>query len=287
METPSIYRIDESVGSARKLVLVKGFLTHDDTTAEDHRNWSEGLREAGWRGEIWVYRWDSSCAGKLFEDVVLTAAVGGGAGFAASRAVSFAAKRLLPRLALRAGLVSVAGPPLWAWTAFDVGATIVGVTKGSWYGVRKHWGVIRDRSERIGRERLLSDIKNAGIEEVTLVGHSLGARMIDSALQFDRASGVTIEDVIYFGAALGEKDDQVWEDVAGAVKGKIVNVYNTKDKALRDWYQRLEKEVALGMREMKAAINRCADEFFGDEDDSHSHYWKHIRSTISRDLWST
>lgn len=284
MDEPHIDRLEQAAGGSGTLVLVLGYLGRDEESAEDNLAWVEGLREAGWDGEIWVYRWDSSFAGKLILDALGPTVAGAAAGYGASVVAKSVMKAVLPRIGL--GVLSV---PLRIFTGIRVAMVAAGSGTGASHGVLKHWRVVRDRAEKIGRENLLSDIAAAGLDSVTLVGHSLGARMIDSALRSESDSGVSVDDVVYFGAALDRENEEAWRHATSAVGGLLVNVYHTKDRTLRALYERVEDEAATGLGEVKAAIdnllNVCADSFFASTDDSHSHYRKHIRSTIRQALW--
>jgi hypothetical protein len=72
----------------------------------------------------------------------------------------------------------------------------------------------------------------------TLLGHSLGARVIHFALK-DLAPYVRVDNVYLLGGAVGgsSKDDACWKTAASAVKDKIYNCYSGEDEVLRFLYQ--------------------------------------------------
>jgi hypothetical protein len=74
----------------------------------------------------------------------------------------------------------------------------------------------------------------------TLIGHSLGARVIHFALKdLAQQPRKHIENAYLLGGAVGggAKDDACWEAAVGAVKGKIFNCYSGNDEVLRRLYQ--------------------------------------------------
>jgi pimeloyl-ACP methyl ester carboxylesterase len=75
-------------------------------------------------------------------------------------------------------------------------------------------------------------------ESFTLVGHSLGGRVIYYALQaLATRRDIKIHDVILLGAAVGRKDDAGWRTAQTAITGKIYNCYSSNDGVLRYLYQ--------------------------------------------------
>ncbi|KAH1097177.1 hypothetical protein J1N35_014098 [Gossypium stocksii] len=98
------------------------------------------------------------------------------------------------------------------------------------------WAVAVDRSDKAGK--LLAELLISGLQghrPVTLVGFSLGARVILKCLQClaetqgDNAG--LVERVILLGAPIPIKDEK-WEDARKMVAGRFVNVYHTNDWTL-------------------------------------------------------
>ncbi|XP_004500958.1 uncharacterized protein [Cicer arietinum] len=98
------------------------------------------------------------------------------------------------------------------------------------------WAVAVDRSEKAGK--VLAEVLLKGLQgnrPVTLVGFSLGARVIFKCLQClaeskgDNAG--LVERVVLLGAPISIKDEN-WEVARKMVAGRFVNVYSTNDWTL-------------------------------------------------------
>nr|KJB29622.1 hypothetical protein B456_005G110800 [Gossypium raimondii] len=98
------------------------------------------------------------------------------------------------------------------------------------------WAIAVDRSDKAGK--LLAELLISGLQghrPVTLVGFSLGARVILKCLQClaetqgDNAG--LVERVVLLGAPIPIKDEK-WEDARKMVAGRFVNVYHTNDWTL-------------------------------------------------------
>ncbi|MQL98697.1 hypothetical protein Taro_031415 [Colocasia esculenta] len=95
-----------------------------------------------------------------------------------------------------------------------------------------NWTIAIDRSDKAGE--LLADVLLKGLQgnrPVTLVGFSLGARLIFKCLQYLAETGDNeglIERVVLLGAPISLKDEP-WESVRRMVAGRFVNVYSTND----------------------------------------------------------
>ncbi|KAJ0041184.1 hypothetical protein Pint_28403 [Pistacia integerrima] len=88
------------------------------------------------------------------------------------------------------------------------------------------------RSDKAGR--LLAEVLLKGLQgnrPVTLIGYSLGARVIFKCLEYlaetERNAGI-VERVVLLGAPISIKD-QNWEAVRKMVAGRFVNAYSTND----------------------------------------------------------
>ncbi|XVE69792.1 hypothetical protein DITRI_Ditri10aG0019700 [Diplodiscus trichospermus] len=98
------------------------------------------------------------------------------------------------------------------------------------------WAIAVDRSDKAGK--LLAEVLLKGLHgnrPVTLVGFSLGARVIFKCLQcLAEANGDNagiVERVVLLGAAVSINDEK-WEDARKMVAGRFVNVYSTSDWTL-------------------------------------------------------
>ncbi|XP_022773601.1 transmembrane and coiled-coil domain-containing protein 4-like [Durio zibethinus] len=98
------------------------------------------------------------------------------------------------------------------------------------------WAIAADRSDKAGK--LLAEVLLNGLQgnrPVTLVGFSLGGRVILKCLQClaetkgDNAK--LVERVVLLGAPVSINDEN-WEDARKMVAGRFVNVYSTNDWTL-------------------------------------------------------
>jgi len=89
------------------------------------------------------------------------------------------------------------------------------------------------RAARTGVQ-LAEAISRTTGQKFTLVGHSLGARVIYYALEaLSTKDTLFVDNVILLGGAIGRKDKEGWERAANAVSGKIYNCFSKQDKILR------------------------------------------------------
>ncbi|CAI9110888.1 OLC1v1010980C1 [Oldenlandia corymbosa var. corymbosa] len=93
------------------------------------------------------------------------------------------------------------------------------------------WTIAVDRSDKAGI--LLAEVLLKGLQgnrPVTLVGFSLGARVIFKCLQTlaEKDSADLVERVVILGSPIAIKDEN-WEAARKVVAGRFVNVYSTSD----------------------------------------------------------
>ncbi|KAI8018076.1 Transmembrane and coiled-coil domain-containing protein 4 [Camellia lanceoleosa] len=94
------------------------------------------------------------------------------------------------------------------------------------------WAIAVNRSDKAGKmlaEVLLKELQ--GHRPVTLIGFSLGARVIFKCLQFlaeAEHNDELVERVVLLGAPISIKDEN-WEAARQVVAGRFVNVYSTND----------------------------------------------------------
>ncbi|KAJ1421679.1 hypothetical protein SESBI_13634 [Sesbania bispinosa] len=119
-------------------------------------------------------------------------------------------------------LVAALAWPATLLTTFDV--------------IDSKWAIAVDRSDKAGK--VLADVLQKGLQgnrPVTLVGFSLGARVIFKCLQFlanskeDNAG--LVERVVFLGAPISIGDEN-WEIARKMVGGRFVNAYSTNDWTL-------------------------------------------------------
>ncbi|MED6181364.1 hypothetical protein PIB30_118547 [Stylosanthes scabra] len=94
------------------------------------------------------------------------------------------------------------------------------------------WTIAIDRSDKAGK--LLAEVLLGGLQgnrPVTLVGYSLGARVIYKCLEClaeTESSAELIERVVLLGAPIPIKDEN-WEAAREMVSGRFVNAYSRND----------------------------------------------------------
>ncbi|ESQ50651.1 hypothetical protein EUTSA_v10022586mg [Eutrema salsugineum] len=97
------------------------------------------------------------------------------------------------------------------------------------------WSIAIDRSDKAGR--LLAEALRKGLQgnrPVTLVGFSLGARVVFKCLQAlaeTEKNAEIVERVVLLGAPISIKNEN-WRDVRKTVAGRFINVYATNDWTL-------------------------------------------------------
>ncbi|KAM7251892.1 hypothetical protein ACFE04_023775 [Oxalis oulophora] len=101
--------------------------------------------------------------------------------------------------------------------------------------IDSNWSIAIDRSDKAGK--LLAEVLLEGLQgnrPVTLVGFSLGARVIYKCLQTlseTESNAGIIERVVLLGAPIPIKDEN-WEAARKVVAGRFVNAYSTTDWTL-------------------------------------------------------
>ncbi|XP_015925330.1 transmembrane and coiled-coil domain-containing protein 4 isoform X2 [Parasteatoda tepidariorum] len=142
-----------------------------------------------------------------------------------SFAVSMAAQEAL-KYTILSGLIAAI-----TWPAALV--TVSGV-------IDNPWGVCLRRSAQVGRH--LADVlleRQQGKRPITLIGFSLGARVIYYCLQeMSKRKGCEgiIEDAILLGAPV-TADVEIWKDFSKVVSGRVVNGYCRGDWLLKFLYR--------------------------------------------------
>ena len=86
---------------------------------------------------------------------------------------------------------------------------------------------------------LLADIlSRTGNKRYTLMGHSLGARVLFYTLtNLSMKPGSPVDNVYLLGGAVDRLDTEDWQKAASAVSGKIYNCYSKNDSVLKYLYQ--------------------------------------------------
>jgi len=130
----------------------------------------------------------------------------------------------------------------------------------------KVWKDAKTSAEQMGL--VLGDIlKNINDEEIILCGHSLGARVIYSALiqisqQDPKINKKIIKQVHLLGGAIKCNSDN-WNCASRCVEGKIYNYYSINDDILKYLYQILEINDPIGRNPIRAkcVVNKNVSQY--------------------------
>ncbi len=168
---------------------------------------------------------------------------------------------------------------LW-WDA----SSLRGFGKDAIQGRVLHWWKVKSRAKRVGVEHVESLIReNVNEQKISLVGHSLGARVAYYAVL---NSKIKLENVVLLGGAIRRDSSREWGDVADRLDGKLVNVYNESDIVLTALTKSINlRQNPCGRKPIKQAHPKIIN--VEDRDgDNHSHYKRHMLETVGPILWA-
>ncbi|BFZ23203.1 hypothetical protein BsWGS_26242 [Bradybaena similaris] len=183
--------------------------------SESNRDFKEPWKELSESKEQYVLCWESKYLmelGQAFSYII-------------NSAMTAAAKQALKFTVLRGLLAAIT----WPAALISAGAVI-----------DNPWSVAVQRSQATGR--MLAEVllaREQGNRPVTLIGFSLGARVIFSCLEeLSKRKGCEgiVEDAILLGAP-APADPQIWAKFAHVVAGKVVNGYCRGDWLLKFLYR--------------------------------------------------
>ncbi|KAH8657813.1 hypothetical protein BX600DRAFT_438999 [Xylariales sp. PMI_506] len=168
-------------------------------------------------------------------------------------------------LKLGNALMSYVTSYAWSWAKKELISRTIFATLASAltlpYGIAKAarvidnpFSVAKTRSDKAGK--VLADAlinKVQGERPVTLLGYSLGARVIYSCLAelADRKAFGLIESVCFIGAPV-PSDDIAWRKIRSVVAGRVVNVYSENDYLLALLYRTSSLQYGIaGLRSIR------------------------------------
>jgi len=138
--------------------------------------------------------------------------------------------------------VTHAAVKAWAMRASRVAAKAVrwpSLVLDAFRFIDNPWSIARDRAEKGGRElALLLKERVHGHRPVTLIGFSLGSRLIFHALEAlaeEKALGI-VDHAILMGSAVTAEANR-WNNVRPVVAGRLVNAYSISDWVLGILYR--------------------------------------------------
>ncbi|EOA30052.1 hypothetical protein CARUB_v10013157mg [Capsella rubella] len=122
------------------------------------------------------------------------------------------------------------------------------------------WSIAIDRSDKAGK--LLAEALRKGLQgnrPVTLVGFSLGARVIFKCLQTlaeTEKNAEIVERVVLLGAPISIKNEN-WPDIRKMVAGRFINVYATNDWTLGVAFRARYVELFFYSQFLPAKMKTC------------------------------
>jgi pimeloyl-ACP methyl ester carboxylesterase len=136
------------------------------------------------------------------------------------------------------------------------------------------FSVARARADKAGK--VLADAlieKCQGERPVTLIGYSVGARVIYSCLLelADRKAFGLIENVVLMGAPT-PSDSEPWTKLRSVVSGRVVNCYSTEDYILGFLYRASSGQFEVAGLQMIEGVNGVENFDFSPQVSGHTRY---------------
>jgi hypothetical protein len=147
------------------------------------------------------------------------------------------------------------------------------------------FSVAKNRAEKAGA--VLADAlinKVQGERPVTLVGYSLGARLIYSCLQklAERRAFGLVENVVIVGAPC-PSDAADWRRIRTVVSGRVVNVFSTKDYILGFLYRTSSVQLGVAGLQPVAGVHGVQNVDVSELVDGHLQY-RYLTGSILRKI---
>lgn len=193
-----------------RVIFVNGFLSEDDKDAHD---WCDGLGCHYLTSPLWYLEWESKTLLRL------------------GQALGTASRDLAVRQAFATG-IAVGSKALAKSVAAGGGIlAVANLASNPWHSAMLN-------AEKSGALLAEAIVRCEG-KTFTLMGHSLGARVVHFALQALATKGgeKRIKDVVLMGGAVGNHDLKSWTMAASAASGRLHNCYSELDGVLKGLYQ--------------------------------------------------
>ncbi|MCG6137726.1 MAG: TMCO4 family protein [Nostoc sp. LLA-1] len=171
---------------------------------------------------------------------------------------------------------------LW-WDSGLIESCMMGLAIG-------HWHKTKYRAKQVGRDYFLDLISNQISEKnVSLVAHSLGVRVAYYCMESWTEKQYSLQDVILLAGAVRRDSSKDWGYVASQIKGKLINVYSSKDIILRHIFKMAELgNNACGRKPIKEyhskIINEDATYVMGTSH-SASQSLNYLTELVKKGLW--
>lgn len=226
MKDPVLRRVHRGPKNNHAIIIVPGMWTSEDGCGEE---WIDAIFESGFEGNVYDFVWDSSSATVDLTRVLLAGdSLGGFGGALASPEAMLAAGPIGLGVRMLAG-VALGNSPIRAPSISGVG--------GSLMKALSLWKRLKKNAKRAGAVHLPGVIEDQIREKrVTLVGHSLGARVCYHAVD----AGARVNRLITMGGAIPGDGTKDWERIARRLPGGLRNVRNEEDAVLKQLYRLAE-----------------------------------------------
>ncbi|KAF1966228.1 DUF726-domain-containing protein [Bimuria novae-zelandiae CBS 107.79] len=215
-------KLEKEFRRLRVAIAISGWLTRKEDVVVPWRYLEPGI-------EGFALRWELESLLKLGNSME---------GFVKSAAWSYAKTQIIKRTvfgALTAGL-------------WPLGLLKISSILDNPFSVAKFRG---DRAGEVLADALINRVQ--GERPVTLIGYSLGARLIFSCLQTlaKRKAFGLIENVVFLGAPC-PSDTEDWRSIRSVVSGRVINVFSTNDYILAFLYR--TSSVQLGVAGLQPVL---------------------------------
>lgn len=228
MKDPVLRRVHRGPKSNHAIIIVPGMWTMESGC--DQR-WIAAIAAAGFDGTIYDFVWDSSSATVDLTRVLLAGNSLGGFGGALASPESMLMFAAGP---IGLGVSMLAGAALG--NSLFRAPSISGVG-GSLMTALSLWKRLKKNAKRAGAAHLPGVIESQIREKrVTLVGHSLGARVCYYAVD----AGARVNRLITMGGAIPGDGTKDWARIARRLPGGLRNVRNEEDAVLKQLYRLAE-----------------------------------------------
>lgn len=148
---------------------------------------------------------------------------------------------------------------------------------GTWSGFAKggplHFEKYQAHAEQIGRRLpgMIRKILGSPRHQVDLVGHSLGGRIIHSALLHGGWNGIRLRNVMLMAAKTpAHREEGAWDQALAPIGGRLFNLYSQKDGVLS---LPVIDELCAGETQLRLGAKRVVNIHTGL---GHSDYWDEL-----------
>lgn len=245
-------RNDELKDSSHTVIVINGFMTENDTDAQD---WSEALNGYCEQQPVWLANWEAKTLLKL------------------GSFITNSGSSILSAETLKAGIK--VGSKKFAESVAKGGWALTAAQLAS-----NPWHSAMLNAEKVGA-LLAEAISRTEGQTFTIIGHSLGARVAYYALQaLATKDEQFVEDAILMGAAVGATDSSEWNRATKAVKGNITNCYSTNDQVLNLLYK--AANVGLSSPAGRQAVSGIANLDCTDFIEGHNTWKENLPTVLDR-----